>query len=84
MGQKGKLTTPEWVAVATSLGVAATGAFLVVMAVVDPEPFSKIGFALGAGSVMTLGGGFAAVRILTRQKPPTITVSAKGFEISWS
>jgi hypothetical protein len=63
--------------------VSSVGAFLVVMAVLDPEPYSKIGFALGAGATMTMGGGFAAIRVLTRQKPPRVTVSPVGFEIAW-
>ena len=84
MGLKVGLGMNDWVAVCIALGVAATGAFLVVMAVIDPEPFSKIGFALGAGTAMTMGGGFAAVRVLTKQRPPNVRVTAQGFEIDWS
>ena len=65
------------------MGVAASGAYLLVMAIVDPEPFSKIAFALGAGAVLTMGGGFTAVRVLTKMKPPNIKVGTKGFEICW-
>ena len=83
MGKKAHLTISDWMAVVVALGVSSVGAFLVVMAVLDPEPYSKIGFALGAGATMTMGGGFAAIRVLTRQKPPRVTVSPVGFEIAW-
>jgi hypothetical protein len=84
MGAKARLGVQQWTAVVVALGVAATGAYLVVMAVIDPEPFSKIAFALGAGTVMVLGGGFSAVQTLTQQRPPKITLHANGsFEIAW-
>jgi len=37
------------------------------MAVLDPEPYSKITFALGSGTLLTFGGGFGAIRILAEQ-----------------
>ena len=84
MGKKSKLTVQEWVGVVIALGVSALGAWLVVMAVIDPEPWSKVGFAIGAGVVMTMGGGYAAIRILTGHKPPNVKVAATGtFEIRW-
>ena len=83
MGKKAHLTVSDWMAVVVALGVSSVGAFLVVMAVLDPEPYSKIGFALGAGAVMTMGGGFAAIRVLTKQKPPRVRLSPAGFEIAW-
>ena len=83
MGRKAHLTASDWMAVGVALGVSSVGAFLVVMAVLDPEPYSKIGFALGAGTAMTMSGGFAAIRVLTKQKPPKVTVSPVGFQIGW-
>ena len=84
MGRRAQFGFRDWVAVVITLGVAATGAFLVVMAILDPEPFSKIGFALGAGVVMTMGGGFSAIRILTNVRPPTVRLGRNGIvEISW-
>ena len=83
MGRKGRLSREEWVAVGLSVGLSSAGIFLVVFAAVDPEPWSKVGFAIGAGSVLALTGGFSAIRILTRVKPPRISVGKSGFEISW-
>jgi hypothetical protein len=82
MGRRANLSTQDWVAVLIGLGVGALGAWLIVMAVLDPEPYSKLGFTLGAGAVMTMGGGFAAMRVITGHKPPHVSVSPTGgFEI---
>ena len=84
MGQKADLSRNEWLAVIISLGVAVGGAWLVYMAVVDPEPYSKVAFAIGAGVVMVLGGGFKAIAILTRTKPPKVSGGPDGrFSIEW-
>jgi hypothetical protein len=83
MGRKANLTARDWTAVLICLGVSAAGAYLLVMAILDPEPFSKIGLALVTGAVLIGSGGFLAVRVLTKIKPPKIKVAMDGFEISW-
>jgi len=83
MGRKGSLSMQEWMAVLVSLGVAGAGAILLYMAIIDPEPFSKIALALATGAVLTFGGGAMAVKILTNVKPPKVKVFPGGFEISW-
>jgi hypothetical protein len=84
MGLKGGLSAQEWTGVIVSLGVASAGAWLLVMAVLDPEPYSKVGLAILTGAVLLGSGGFYAVQILTKVKPPSVKVSkAGGFEISW-
>lgn len=83
MGKRAKLSVREWMAVVASAGVGALGAWLVVMAVLDPEPYSKVFGAIAAGGVLAASGGFMAIRILTGDAPPRVQVSARGFEISW-
>ena len=83
MGKKAKLSTEEWVAVMVALGMAIAGGYLLVMAILDPEPFSKMAFALGSGSILVLGGGFASIRILTNHKPPNVKMTTRGFEVHW-
>lgn len=83
MGRKANLTAKEWGAVLISLGMAGSGVYLLVMAIIDPEPFSKIAAALGTGAVLIFGGGFSAIRVLTGHKPPTVKAGPKGFEISF-
>jgi hypothetical protein len=84
MGRKGRLTAQEWTGVLVTLGVASVGAWLLVMAVLDPEPYSKVAAAIATGAILLGSGGFYAVRILTKVKPPGVRVSKTGhFEISW-
>jgi hypothetical protein len=83
MGRKAKLTAREWSAVLVCLGVSALGAYLLVMAILDPEPYSKIAFALATGALLIGSGGFMAVRILTKIKPPKVKMTTQGFEIEW-
>jgi hypothetical protein len=87
MGLRAKLNPREWAAVLVALGLLGMGAWLIVMAVLDPEPYSKIIGAITAGAILFGTGGFAAIRILTKHKPPKVTVSTKGlaiaFEIAW-
>jgi hypothetical protein len=84
MGKKAGLHTQEWVAVLVALGVAVTGAVTLVIAILDPEPFSKIAFTIGAGTLMVLSGGFGAIRVLTKAKPPNVRVTPAGIEIWWT
>ena len=83
MGRKSTLSRQEWLAVSVALGMAASGAYLLLMAILDPEPFSKMAFTVGSGAFLIFGGGFAAIRILTNQKPPNVKVTPRGFEINW-
>jgi hypothetical protein len=84
MGKKAQLSSREWTAILIALGVAATGAFALVMAIIDPEPFSKLAFTIGAGTLLLMGGSFGAIRVLTNTKPPHVRVTPLGIEIWWS
>ena len=83
MGASGRLTRREWTAAGLSAGMTLFGATLVVLAIVDPEPTSKLGLLVGSGALLALTGGFQTIRLLTRQKPPSITITAKGIHIGW-
>jgi hypothetical protein len=83
MGATGRLTRREWTAVSLSAGMTLFGAALVVAAIVDPEPTSKLGLVVGSGAILALTGGFQTIRLLTRMKPPSITITAKGIHIGW-
>lgn len=83
MGVRAGLSLTDWAAVGVSVGVSAAGIMMVVLAFLDPEPTSKLGLLVGGGSVCVLTGGLTAVGILTRRKPPSIEVSARGFRIHW-
>jgi len=84
MGVTGKLSRKEWTAVAITSGMTVFGAAMVILAIVDPDPTSKLGLLIGSGAILALTGGFQTIRVLTRQKPPNITISARGIHIDWS
>jgi hypothetical protein len=83
MGIKAQLSIAEWTAVGISVGISAAGITMIVLAFVDPEPTSKLGLLIAGGTVALTTGGFMAVRILTKHKPPKVKVGPQGFEISW-
>ncbi|HEX4067178.1 MAG TPA: hypothetical protein VHZ09_14240 [Acidobacteriaceae bacterium] len=83
MGLAGKLTRREWTAVSLSAGMTVFGAGLIIAAILDPDPTSKLGLLVGSGALLALTGGFQTIRLLTRQRPPSITISAKGIHIDW-
>ncbi len=83
MGLAGRLTRKEWVAVTVAGGMTLFGATMVVLAIVDPDPTSKLGLLVGSGALLALTGGFQTIRILTRQRPPSITISPRGLHIDW-
>lgn len=84
MGLKAKLSMQEWAAVGISLGMSAAGIGMIVLGFFDPEPTSKLGLLIGGGAVCIIGGGFSAIRILTKQHPPKVVIGPAGIEISWS
>jgi hypothetical protein len=83
MGVRAGLSPADWTAVGVSVGLSATGVLMVVLAVLDPEPTSKLGLLVGAGGVCAFTGGLTAVGILVRRRPPNIEVSGRGFVIRW-
>jgi len=83
MGLSGRLTRREWTAVSVSAGMTIFGAGLIVAAILDPDPTSKLGLLVGSGALLALTGGFQTIHLLTRQRPPSITISARGVHIDW-
>jgi hypothetical protein len=84
MAREAGLSKREIGGVCVALGMSGVGVTMVVLAVLDPEPTSKLGLLVGGGAVCVLGGGFSAIRILTQHKPPNIRATPHGIEISWN
>lgn len=84
MGLAGKLTRREWTAVAVAGGMTVFGASMVVLAILDPDPTSKLGLLVGSGALLALTGGFQTIRLLTRHKPPSISIDSTGIHIDWN
>jgi hypothetical protein len=83
MGMRSRLSRNEWIAVLLSVGLGIFGATIIILAILDPDPTSKLGLLIGSGAVMTIGGGFTGIRILANRKPPKVRLSQRGFEIEW-
>ena len=83
MARQAGLSSREFAAVCIALGMSAAGIGMIVLAFMDPEQTSKLGLLVGGGAVCLLGGGFTAIRILTKHKPPNIKATLDGIEISW-
>jgi len=84
MARQAGLSKRDLAAVCIALGMSAAGIGMIVLAFFDPDPTSKLGLLVGGGAVCLLGGGFTAIRILTKHKPPNIKASGAGIEISWT
>ncbi|MEP5763380.1 MAG: hypothetical protein ABJ308_02250 [Halieaceae bacterium] len=83
MGREAGFSRREWAGVLVSLGMSGFGLWMVVAAIVSPEPTSKLGLLVAGGSVLLLSGGFSAIRILTDRRPPVVEVTRMGIRISW-
>ena len=84
MGIKAKLSVGEWTAATVGIGMSGAGVGMVILAVLDPEPTSKLGLLVGSGVVLALTGGGAAIAVLTKRKPPKVSVGKNGgFVIEW-
>jgi len=84
MARLAGLSKRELAAVCIALGMSTVGIGMIVLAFFDPELTSKLGLLVGGGIVTVLGGGFTAIRILTKHKPPNIKVTVDGVEITWT
>ena len=84
MGRKAELSTAEITAVCVSCGMSIAGIGMVLLAFYDPEPTTKLGLLVASGAVLALTGGFSAIYILTKKKPPNIKVGKNGIEIAWA
>lgn len=83
MAKQSGLSKAEWIAFFVSLGFGVTGIRLMIAAILDPEPTSKLGLLVSAGFTLAITGGMTAVRVLTGIKPPRINSNKIGFDISW-
>ena len=84
MARKAHLTVAEIAAACIACGMGAAGVAIVVLAVLDPEPTSKLAVMTGGGVLLALTGGMAAIYVLSNKRPPNIKFKQGGFEISWA
>jgi hypothetical protein len=84
MGRTARLTGREIGAVCISCGMSLAGAGMVLLAFLDPEPTSKLGLLIASGALLAFTGGWSAIQVLTKNRPPNVRVTRNGVEISWS
>ena len=84
MGKRGDLSGRDWLGVLASLGLSGAGLWMVRLAVIDPEPTSKLWLLVAGGSLALITGGGMAIWILTDRRPPVVRASPSGFEIHWA
>jgi len=84
IARKAKLSTAEITAVCIAIGMSAAGIGMILLAFFDPEPTTKLGLLIAGGATLLLTGGFSAIKVLTKQKPPKVNVGPSGIEIEWA
>ena len=84
MGLRADLTVRERTAIALSLGIGAAGIWMIRLAIIVPEPTSKLGMLIVSGVVCILGAGCYAIYALTNKRPPSVRASKDGAKIVWA
>ena len=69
------LSVKEIAQILVGLGITASGVWMVMAAIADPEPTTKLGLLVGGGLVLALTGSLGTLRALGIQ----FTVSGKAF-----
>ncbi len=67
--------------VIVGLGISYAGYLLIVAAIVDPEPTTKLGLFMITGAVLMLGGSFSAIAALRKQFKVRGKVGDKEFVV---
>lgn len=84
LGRKAELSTAEITAVCVAIGMSSSGIGMILLAFFDPEPTTKLGLLIAGGATLLLTGGFSAIYVLTKQKPPKVKVGPNGIEVEWA
>jgi hypothetical protein len=83
MARQSRSSMQQWTAALMALGLSGAGVLIVLAAIGDPQPTSKLLLIAAGGIVMATTGGLTAVHVLTGVHPPNVKVGVKGFEITW-
>lgn len=75
MKKEKRVTIKELSTILIGLGITASGVWIVLAAIADPEPTSKLGLLIAGGLILALTGGLGTLRALGI----TYQVSAKAF-----
>jgi len=61
---KGKVSLKKIVGLLTGLGITGAGVWIVVAAIADPEPTTKLGLLITGGLILAIMGGYGALASL--------------------
>ena len=61
---KGGKTLKQITAVLVGLGMSAAGIGIIILAILDPEPTTKLGLLVGGGLLLVLTGSYATMKSL--------------------
>ncbi|MFK8038205.1 MAG: hypothetical protein AB8B74_07955 [Crocinitomicaceae bacterium] len=57
-------TVKQITAVLVGIGLSAAGIWIILLAIVDPEPTTKLGLLIAGGFVLAITGGYGTLRAL--------------------
>ncbi len=61
---KAKLSVKSIMAALVGLGLSASGVWIIILAIADPEPTTKLGLLIGGGFLLAFTGGYGTLRAL--------------------
>ncbi len=62
--KKGNFSVKQLISVLAGLGITGLGVYLVILAIADPEPTTKLGFLIGGGILLALTGALGTLASL--------------------
>ena len=83
MGLQAGFGFKQWKQVGACSGIGIVGVGLFAMAMIDPEPTSKLTLILVTGAFLAISGAGGAVYLLTGLKPPAVQLEGNRFSIRW-
>ncbi len=78
---KGKKTVKTITSVLVGLGLSSSGIWIVILAIADPEPTTKLGLLITGGFILAITGGYGTLRALGVNFTVTARKGDYSFEI---
>ena len=74
-------TIKQITAVLVGMGMGASGVYIIILAIADPEPTTKLGLLITGGLILAISGGFGTLRALGVNFSVTARKGDMSFEI---
>jgi len=79
---KGNKTWKSIVGVLTGLGITGAGVYIIMLAIIDPEPTTKLGLLVSGGLIITLTGSLGVLSSLGMNFNVSAKTKLGQFEIT--